>query len=79
MDARYLALVPLPTIFEIGFDGIAFAGLLRRAPVVFGVRVQGLDELLLDARLVLAVVICVEKSLNAARRGHGRSVAQAMS
>ena len=58
MDARYLALVPLPTIFEIGFDGIAFAGPLRRAPVVFGVRVQGLDELLLDARLVLAVVLC---------------------
>ena len=59
MDASDLALVPLPPRFKIGFDGIAFAGLLRRAPVVFGVRVQGLDELLLDARLVLAVVICV--------------------
>ena len=62
MDARDLALVPLATALKIGFDGIAFAGLLRQAPVVFGVRVQGLDELLLDARLVLAVVICVWKN-----------------
>ena len=58
VDARDLALIPLAAALEIRFDLIAFAGLLRRgAPIVLGVRVQRLDKLLLDPRLVLAIVV----------------------
>ena len=56
-DARDLALVELAAAFIIGFDGVALARLLRRAPVVLAVRVQRLDELLLDAGLALPVVV----------------------
>ena len=59
MDASDLALVPFASRFKIGFDGIAFAGLLRApAAVALAVGVRALDELLLDPRLVLAVVLC---------------------
>ena len=59
MDARDLALIPLPATLEITLDLIAFAGLLRApAAVALAVGVRALDELLLDARLVLAVVLC---------------------
>ena len=58
MDALDLALVPLAAAFIIGLDGVALAGLLRRgAPIVLGVRVQRLDEFLLDAGLVLPILI----------------------
>ena len=58
MDALDLALVPLAAAFIIGLDGVALAGLLRRgAPVVLGIRVERLDELRLDARLTLPVVV----------------------
>ena len=52
--------VVLASALEFGFAFVPFAGLLlRRAPVILGIRVQGLDELLLDPSLVLAIVICV--------------------
>ena len=58
MDALDLALVPLAAAFIIGLDGVALAGLLRRgAPVVLGIRVERLDELRLDAGLVLPIFI----------------------
>ena len=57
MDARDLALVPLPAALEVALDLVALSRLLRRAPVVLGVRVQRLDELLLDAGLALPVVV----------------------
>ena len=50
--------VVLSRVLELGLAFVPFAGLLlRRAPVVLGIRVQRLDELLLDPRLVLAIVI----------------------
>ena len=53
------AFVPLTSPLEITFDLIAFAGLLRApAAVALAVGVRALDELLLDPRLVLAVVLC---------------------
>ena len=52
------AFVPLTSPLEIRFDLIAFAGLLRApAAVALAVGVRALDELLLDARLVLAVIV----------------------
>ena len=48
----------LTSIFEFCFAFVSFAGLLRRgAPVVLGIRVERLDELLLDAGLVLPIFI----------------------
>ena len=58
-DAGHFSGIELALSFKISLDPVALARLLRRAPVVLGIRVQGLDELLLDPRLVLAVVICV--------------------
>ena len=53
------AFVPLTSPFKICLDLIAFAGLLRApAAVALAVGVRALDELLLDPRLVLAVVLC---------------------
>jgi hypothetical protein len=50
--------VVLASALEFGFAFVPFAGLLlRRAPVVLGIRVQRLDELLLDPRLVLPIFI----------------------
>ena len=50
--------VVLASALEFGFAFVPFAGLLlRRAPVVLAVRVQRLDEFLLDPRLVLAVIV----------------------
>ena len=50
--------VILSSGFEFGFAFVPFADLLRRgAPVVVGVRVQRLDELRLDAGLVLPIFI----------------------
>ena len=50
--------IVLARVLEFGFAFVPFADLLRRgAPVVVGVRVQRLDEFLLDARLMLAIVI----------------------
>ena len=58
-DAGHFSGIELALSFKISLDPVALARLLRRAPVVLGIRVQGLNELLLDPRLVLAVVICV--------------------
>ena len=50
--------VEFTSVLELRFDLIAFAGLLRRgAPVVLGIRVERLDELRLDAGLVLPIFI----------------------
>ena len=57
MDALDLALVPLAAALIIGFDGVALARFLGGAPVIVGIRVQRLDELPLDARLTLPVVV----------------------
>ena len=58
MDARDLALIPLAAALVVTFDLIAFAGLLRAsAAVALAVGVCALDELLLDPRLVLAVIV----------------------
>jgi len=57
-DAGHFSGIELALSFKISLDPVALARLLRRAPVVLGIRVQRLDELLLDPRLVLAVVLC---------------------
>ena len=58
MDARDLALVPLSAALEVALDLVALSRLLRApAAVALAVGVRALDELLLDARLVLAVII----------------------
>ena len=50
--------VILTSVLELRFAFVPFADLLRRgAPVVLGIRVERLDELLLDARLTLPVVV----------------------
>ena len=50
--------VILTSVLEFRFAFVPFPRLLRRgAPIVLGVRVQRLDKLLLDARLVLAVIV----------------------
>ena len=56
-DTCHFSGIELALSFKICLYLVALAGLLRRAPVILGVRVQGLDELFLDARLVLAIVI----------------------
>ena len=50
--------VEFTSVLEFGFAFITLAGLLRApAAVALAVGVRALDELLLDARLVLAVII----------------------
>ena len=50
--------VILTSILELRFAFVPFADLLRRgAPVVLGIRVERLDELRLDAGLVLPIFI----------------------
>ena len=54
--------VEFTSVLELGLAFVSFSGLLRApAAVALAVRVSALDKLLLDARLVLAVVICVWK------------------
>ena len=51
--------VVLARVLEFGIAFITLAGLLRApAAVALAVGVRALDELLLDPRLVLAVVLC---------------------
>ena len=58
VDALDRSRVEFTSVFELGLAFVALANLRRRgAPVVVGIRVQRLDELFLDARLTLPVVV----------------------
>ena len=58
MHALDRARIVLARVLELRFAFVPFAGLLRRgAPVVLGIRVERLDELRLDAGLVLPIFI----------------------
>ena len=58
MDALDLALVPLPSALKVCLHRVSFSRLLRApAAVALAVGVRTLDKLLLDPRLVLAVIV----------------------